>query len=1839
MPEEIISPIEEDTSTQYNTPPDSSALFNERGFNKSNGFTYDEQEIINDFNGGLSYNIPLYKFKGVGDLFVDLSLCYCNSVNHNIIARPSTFLNNGGRFSQYNYATPDWIFNLNGIGVQMLNFETDFFTTPHTTDPTVKDRKIKLLTNGYHITNEIDEYTLGSSFIDTIYLLMGDGSVETLKNTNQYSIDGVIQRYIGYYLSVNKQSYTRAYVEYMEPEGNLFRARKLTLMKGDGLSYIYHENFIPYTDFDSGSLTIFNQYKKPKSFLLKEIKDRFGNKICLCYNSSNNAGRPILSTIICNWDNAYNITFGIGSGILIQNNIKGNFTIETTPFISIPPGGNVNRRVMVSSIINPVLDTMYFSYQSYQRKAIGLYHGGRSEENPANPIRVNIEFTTSVIDGKLLNRLIKVTNYAGGVREYDYKIYDGGDLNMNPIEGHTIQTQNNNYYFGQGRDLFFTNMLLRKLTKIGGVSIKKESFDYSYIDNPTNSPDRFTNPIDNRDEYYSSRITESEPGSANFNFETPNKFRVLSRYEIYKVRPLIVNFGNYDSPGEIKLVSEKFYMGEEVNPYKSKGYLYVTGDIQNGAYTGSFLESKVIETFERFEQSGITREYNYTYEHFSSTGDPFLPPSGNTYDFPLMSKTEIDPLLNKTYTQYAKTYKKLLQSFMDGYFNPDSSATQMYDTIHFYVTNLAKVINKLDSSNNLLDSDLTEYLGAETFSFGAYCGQIIKKSKMNIFNSNDFIITEFRYYRADTLGALLYTPISTKPSLEGNLKSSKSPRGHFTRYYYHPISEEENNYDPGPAAIPKVSYKKVFDNGTTVNTSSVWQDRRLPTRIDYPTVNNEKIIIYEKRNYEGNLLEHINSNKRYSDLKYDNLGRIKRVRLPFDFPIDNDEQKGTQIYNYNDINNVITLESKVVSNVKKKTETIYDGMYRIIENRVYTGPSSFNTNKTDYNYLDNKAITKDGLNYQTKYSYNKYLMVSKIENEDASFSTVVSTYQENISSYFGQIFPSPNGFINKQLTTDEEGNTFEKYFDALGNLRREIKYVMAEVPPGDAFLLAMVTDYLYDNLYRLIKVKTPTGKSIEYQYDGFGRQSRRTTPDSGVVNFTYDKDGNLVYSQDANQLAAGSHIFTFRTYDPINRLLVLGINSLPLREFSQMDPDSEEQFLSGDSSNPYSDYLIVNVYDDLNSAPANIFNPPSDYTPNAGNSFYFREGALVATAYRTRKTDVWDFKYYKYDERGRVVKVWNVINALGTKTISYFYNSQNQIIRVDYNQVTEYKRFRYNYDTAGRLSSVDYYTDPSDTDNPVSYVNLVSYGYNANSQIEIHSFAGGGIDYGYSYNNRNWISEVSSKADIFNYINTYFKNGNVKTQALSGSYKDGFEVNTDLTFTCAYDKSYRLVSSQISHSYRLFNTYDDDGNILTLKRYGGANGGLEDNFVYSYYSGTNKLSKVTGSTDQYTYDLNGNMITDDLNSNIGILYDHRNLITQLRHTENDIIYETKYYYDEAGNRVRKEVFQIVDDGISGGEEDPLLLKNEVYLRGADGKDLVIYLNGTLEQWNIFGLSNEGKISNSGEIYFYLKDHLGSVRVMITEKGSVKSAQDYDAWGYLLSGRIMKSEDSKYKFTEKERDDENKYDYFGARYYDSRIGRWGSIDSLLEKHYDFSPYNYVLCNPLIYFDPNGRQTLALELVKAAKTIGPAVGIPISPIGIILSSLLSPTTLGLNDVNTSIFYMNELGELIYLFPIDEIAINEFGGVKSFETKSVSIWKEKGGKGRIDVELEKPEGELPDVHYQNPGKYPNKKFRFDYNKGKFIDKDTKLTAPKSIQKLLQKEGVKRALEKALRYIGGEG
>ena len=140
------------------------------------------------------------------------------------------------------------------------------------------------------------------------------------------------------------------------------------------------------------------------------------------------------------------------------------------------------------------------------------------------------------------------------------------------------------------------------------------------------------------------------------------------------------------------------------------------------------------------------------------------------------------------------------------------------------------------------------------------------------------------------------------------------------------------------------------------------------------------------------------------------------------------------------------------------------------------------------------------------------------------------------------------------------------------------------------------------------------------------------------------------------------------------------------------------------------------------------------------------------------------------------------------------------------------------------------------------------------------------------------------------------------------------------------------------------------------------------------------------------------------------------------------------------------------------------------------------------------LTEEGYVtfaSDSVPVYhYYLKDHLGSIRVVFDQSGAVEQRNDYYASGALMptstNGTLQP-----YKFGGKELERTaglDEYD-FGARWMDPVIGgRFTTMDPLCEKYYSISPYTYCGGDPVNFVDPDGRYVLMMfnkDLLKFRK----------------------------------------------------------------------------------------------------------------------------------------------------------
>ena len=131
----------------------------------------------------------------------------------------------------------------------------------------------------------------------------------------------------------------------------------------------------------------------------------------------------------------------------------------------------------------------------------------------------------------------------------------------------------------------------------------------------------------------------------------------------------------------------------------------------------------------------------------------------------------------------------------------------------------------------------------------------------------------------------------------------------------------------------------------------------------------------------------------------------------------------------------------------------------------------------------------------------------------------------------------------------------------------------------------------------------------------------------------------------------------------------------------------------------------------------------------------------------------------------------------------------------------------------------------------------------------------------------------------------------------------------------------------------------------------------------------------------------------------------------------------------------------------------------------------LYEGGVLKRILFDGGYVEGR--DTGPVYmFFLRDHLGSVRAVVSETGVVQQRNNYFPYGDLFPTSAADSTGNRYKYTGKESGDETGLYDFSARFLHTRFGRFTTIDPLAEKYPGISPYVYCNCNPVNFVDPDG-----------------------------------------------------------------------------------------------------------------------------------------------------------------------
>ncbi len=570
---------------------------------------------------------------------------------------------------------------------------------------------------------------------------------------------------------------------------------------------------------------------------------------------------------------------------------------------------------------------------------------------------------------------------------------------------------------------------------------------------------------------------------------------------------------------------------------------------------------------------------------------------------------------------------------------------------------------------------------------------------------------------------------------------------------------------------------------------------------------------------------------------------------------------------------------------------------------------------------------------------------------------------------------------------------------------------------------------------------------FRYEYDTRNRMIMKKIPGAGIVYMVYDTRDRLVMTQDSNMRANQQWLYT--QYDEMNRPIATGLMSDNSYYNNASYHRTNAGTSSGyPSSGSFSiDTLTKTFYDDYswragqgnplsaarNSSYDSYLQTPSNtswpYPQDATSPVNQLKGMTTGGKVKilgTASTYLYSVNFF--DEKGRIIQVQSQNVSTGTDLSTTQYTWTGQVLidvmkneKAVTNAQTTIIVTKINYDSLLRILKIEKRASNDKVNSgsmPGSWTTIVQNEYNASGQLKQKKVGSTPLDsLKYEYNIRGWmvgmnrgyVKDTTSTINWFGFDVGYEKpgfvvNGSSKSYA-NAQYNGNIEgvlwkSNGDdqlRKYDFTYDATNRLTvadfnqltnnsfskSAGIDFSISGVN-YDANGNIMNMNQKGWKLGGSVtiDSLLYGYNSNSNKLNYVndrtndantklgdfketTNNTSQdYSYDGNGNMYTDNNKSISSVRYNYLNLPDSIVVTSKGYI---KFVYDARGNKLKK----ITSEGST--------TTTALYL-------MANFINDTLQ----YIAHEEGRLrfnkSDVTLVYdYFIKDHLGNVRMVLTEE--------------------------------------------------------------------------------------------------------------------------------------------------------------------------------------------------------------------------------------------------------------
>ena len=684
-------------------------------------------------------------------------------------------------------------------------------------------------------------------------------------------------------------------------------------------------------------------------------------------------------------------------------------------------------------------------------------------------------------------------------------------------------------------------------------------------------------------------------------------------------------------------------------------------------------------------------------------------------------------------------------------------------------------------------------------------------------------------------------------------------------------------------------------------------------------------------------------------------------------------------------------------------------------------------------------------------------------------------------TYFCTTTIDPNGIAVSTLT---------------GTRKQQIKTVAP---------MSTETSFAYNPLGQLLSSKDPCDHITTYQYDMLGRLTARTHPDAGTDTYAYDGAGNM--TTHATQVLSDSSK-TINYYYTYNRL------------DSIVYPDNKQnnvRYTYGGPSATHNQRGRIALLEDASGFQTFFYGKMGEVTEN-NRTFVLPNESYCYSFKMKYAYDSWnrvqDITYpdgevvhYKYNTGGMLDTVY------GQRTVSNMVpkggsgGTVGPIIPIIPSTTYTYHYINHTTYNEFELKSRQWYGNGS----------YSQYTYDTLQRLKTLK-----LNDGTTYHRA--LQDITYNYDAVGNIAS-IHNGAAMYSSMGATY----------TYTYKYDSLYRIdtatgyaTAGTKNASYSLIMQYRNDGSILN-KSQGGRDylsGYLIDywnNYSYSYHTGQPHTVQSVGGSN-YLWDANGNVAQTSSTTNSSRIYsvfdwDEEN---RLRHIDMPYTNKCVYYkYDAGGERFYKNVGSRTNMTQNGQPyvyreyNDPTLYASPYVVVTPTGYTKHYFVEterfaSRIGDGNITGLNSHatnatqlaakrqevngaipGTISNGQfeglrqlqahwssrhTTYWLHPDHLGSTNWVTDTLGKRYQHMLYKPWGELFVNQptTEPANATRYTFSGKERDEETGYSYFGARYYNSSLSIWLSVDPMSDKYPSTSPYTYCGNNPVRLVDPDGRE---------------------------------------------------------------------------------------------------------------------------------------------------------------------